>query len=245
MGFGSPRRVARGRLDCLPCEGSIQACTRPRSRFCPGGRLHQLHRDPVFDETLEPPLSVALEDASFISSYNRNQAKKIGNQLQPGSPALDETTARLVGNREGINYVVSGLIEKKGSGYEVRAKTLETATGKVIAEADEEASDKKSVLGVVEKIAARTRRALGDSTPESVQLTAAGTFTTISLEAAHAYALAQDLQWAGKWEEALPLYEQAIQLDPNLGRAYAGLASTNVNMGRRKDAEKYYQLALA
>src|SRR5579859_4241769 len=167
--------------------------------------------DPVFDETLEPPLSVALEDASFISSYNRNQAKKIGNQLQPGSSALDETMERLVGNREGINYVVSGLIQKKGSGYEVRAKTLETATGKVVAEADEEASDKKSVLGVVEKIAARTRRALGDSTPESVQLTAAGTFTTSSLEAAHAYALAQDLQWAGKWEEALPLYEQAIQ----------------------------------
>ena len=201
--------------------------------------------DSVFDETLEPPLSVALEDASFISSYNRNQAKKIGNQLQPGSPALDETTARLVGNREGINYIVSGLIAKKGSGYEVRAKTLETATGKVVAEAHEEASDKKSVLGVVEKIAARTRRALGDSTPESVQLSAAGTFTTSSLEAAHAYALAQDLQWAGKWEEAIPFYEQAIQFDPNLGRAYAGLASTNANMGRRKEAESYYQQALA
>src|SRR5579859_2818919 len=201
--------------------------------------------DPVFDETLEPPLSVALEDASFISSYNRNQAKKIGNQLQPGSPALDETTARLVGNREGINYVVSGLIEKKGSGYEVRAKMLEAATGKIVLEMNENADDKKSVLGAVGKIAAQTRRVLGDTTPESAQVTAGGTFTTSSLEAAHAYAMAQDLQWAGKWEEALPLYEQAIQLDPNLGRAYAGLASTNVNMGRRKDAEKYYQLALA
>ena len=201
--------------------------------------------DTVFDETLEPPLSVALEDASFINSFNRNQARKIGTQLQPGSVALDETMARLVGNREGIDYIVAGLIEKKGSGYEVRAKTLETATGKIVTEANEEASDKKSVLGVVEKIAARTRRALGDSTPESAQLSAAGTFTTSSLEAAHAYALAQDLQWAGKWEEAIPLYEQAIQFDPNLGRAYAGLASTSANMGHRKDAEKYYQLALA
>ncbi|MGB9466930.1 MAG: serine/threonine-protein kinase, partial [Candidatus Acidiferrum sp.] len=201
--------------------------------------------DTVFDETLEPPLSVALEDASFINSFNRNQARKIGTQLQPGSVALDETMARLVGNREGIDYIVAGLIEKKGSGYEVRAKTLETATGKIVTEANEEASDKKSVLGVVEKIAARTRRALGDSTQESVQLSAAGTFTTSSLEAAHAYALAQDLQWAGKWEEAIPLYEQAIQFDPNLGRAYAGLASTSANMGHRKDAEKYYQFALA
>jgi serine/threonine protein kinase/tetratricopeptide (TPR) repeat protein len=200
--------------------------------------------DSIFDETLEPPLSVALEDASFISSYNRNQARKIAAQLQPGATALDETAARLLGVREGISYIVTGIIEKKGSGYEVRAKTLEPSTGKIVVETREEAGDKKGVLGVVDKIAARTRRALGDSTPESVQLNAAGTFTTGSLEAAHAYALAQDLQWAGKWEEAIPLYEQAIQFDPNLGRAYAGLASTSANMGRRKDAEKYYQLAL-
>jgi tetratricopeptide (TPR) repeat protein len=199
----------------------------------------------VFDETLEPPLSVALEDASFISSYNRNQARKIAAQLRPGATSLDETSARLLAVREGISYIVAGVIEKKGSGYEVRAKTLEPSTGKVVLETKEEASDKKGVLGVVDKIAARTRRALGDSTPESVQLSAAGAFTTSSLEAAHAYALAQDLQWAGKWEEAIPLYEQAIQFDPNLGRAYAGLASTSANMGRRKDSEKYYQLALA
>ena len=201
--------------------------------------------DSIFDETLEPPLSVALEDASFISSYNRNQAKKIAAQLRLGATSLEETTARLVGNREGISFIVAGLIEKSGSGYKVRSRTLEAQTGKIILEVDKNASDKKSVLGVVGRIAAQTRRALGDTTPESAQVTAAGTFTTSSLEAAHAYALAQDLQWAGKWEEAIPLYEQAVQLDPDLGRAYAGLASTSANIGRRKDSEKYYQLALA
>ena len=201
--------------------------------------------DSIFDETLEPPLSVALEDASFISSYNRNQAKKIAAQLQPGASSLEETTARLVGVREGISFVVAGLIEKRGSGYKVRSRMLEAATGKIVLEMNENADDKKGVLGAVGKIAAQTRRVLGDTTPESAQVTAAGTFTTSSLEAAHAYAMAQDLQWAGKWEEAIPLYEQAIQFDPNLGRAYAGLAATSSNMGRPKDAEKYYQLALA
>jgi len=200
--------------------------------------------DNVFDETLEPPLSVALEDASFISSYNRNQAKKIAAQLQPGASSLEETTARLLGVREGISFIVAGLIEKRGSGYKVRSRMLEAATGKIVLETNENADDKKGVLGAVGKIAAQTRRVLGDTTPESAQVSAAGTFTTTSLEAAHAYALAQDLQWAGKWEQAIPLYEQAVQFDPNLGRAYAGLASTSANTGRRKDAEKYYQLAL-
>lgn len=199
----------------------------------------------IFDETLEPPLSVALEDASFITVFSRNQARKIAAQVKPGSTSLDEDVARLVGNREGIEFVVSGAIEKKGSGYELRAKTSEVASGKNVLEVTETASDKKGVLHIVDAVAARTRRALGDTTPESAQLSAAGTFTTSSLEAAHAYALAQDLQWAGKFEEAIPLYEQAIKFDENLGRAYAGLASTSANLGRRKDSEKYYQLALA
>ena len=200
--------------------------------------------DSVFDETLEPPLSVALEDASFISSFNRNQARKIAAQLQPGNASLDETVARLVATREGINYLMTGTIARKDGGFAVTAKTLDAASGKSLLETTKEAPDKTGVLSTVAKLAAETRRALGDTTPESVQMSAAGTFTTSSLEAAHAYALAQDLQWAGKWEEAIPKYEQALKFDPNLGRAFAGLASTYANTGRNKEADKYYRLAM-
>src|SRR5262249_25874941 len=151
--------------------------------------------DSVFDETLEPPLGVALEDASFITAFSRNQAKKIARQLQPGTARLDETVARLVGVREGLEFVIAGEVARKGKGYKVKARTLEPASGSVIIEASETADDKQGVLTVVGKIAAKMRRALGDTTPESAQVSAAGTFTTSSLEAAHAYALAQDLQW--------------------------------------------------
>src|SRR6266436_3465382 len=199
----------------------------------------------IFDETLEPPLGVALEDASFISSFNRGQAKRIGAQIQPGSTAMEETIARLVGNREGINYIVAGLIAKKGSGYEIRARALQTSTGKIVMQADEEASDKKGVLTAVDKIAAQTRRALGDTTPEAQQIAAAETYTTQSLEAAHDYALAQNLQWQGKWDDAVQHYLQAVQFDSNFGRAYAGLAAVSANIGRQRESQKYYQAAMA
>jgi len=96
--------------------------------------------DSVFDETLEPPLSVALEGASFISSYNRGQAKKIAAQVRPGT-GLEESTARLVGDREGINFIVSGLIAKKGSGYVVSARALQNATGRLVMETKEDAAE--------------------------------------------------------------------------------------------------------
>src|SRR5262249_38629599 len=64
-------------------------------------------------------------------------------------------------------------------------------------------------------------------------------------EAAHAYAQAQDRQFAGDLEQAIEKYQEAIRLDPDFGRAYAGVAAQLANLGRPVEAEKYYQAALA
>src|SRR5207245_4736857 len=103
----------------------------------------------------------------------------------------------------------------------------------------------RSVLAAVGKLAAGIRTALGDVTPESAQIAAAETFSTSSLEAAHEYAIAQDFQWAGKYGDAIQHYSKATEFDPNIGRAYSGLAAVYANMGRRQDSEKYYKLALS
>jgi tetratricopeptide (TPR) repeat protein len=201
--------------------------------------------DPIFDGTLEPAFGLSLEGASFITSYNRGQARKLAEQLQPGSAGLGEPLARLVAVREGVQIVTSGSIEKRDSDYVVAVRAVDAVTGKTVAETQEKASGKDAVLAAVARAAADVRGALGDTTPSSEQLAAAETFSAGSLEAAHEYAVAQDLQWAGKWDEAIQHYQKAIDLDPNLGRAYAGRAAVENNQGRRQEAEKDYKLALA
>jgi len=201
--------------------------------------------EPVFDGTLEPAFAIALEGAPFISSYNRAGARKIAGQLQPGTAALTEAGARLVAVREGVNIVVSGSVEKKGDGYEVAVRAIDAATGKVVVSEREHASSRDKVLQAAAALAIGVRTALGDKTPPSVQQTAAETFSAGSLEAAHEYAVAQDLQWAGKWDEAIQHYTRAVDLDKNMGRAYAGLAAVENNRGRPQEAAKDYQLALA
>jgi eukaryotic-like serine/threonine-protein kinase len=201
--------------------------------------------DAVFDGTLEPAFTIAMEGASFVSSYSRNQARKIAGQLRPGATALDESLARLVAVREGIDVVTSGSVDRRGDGYEVSVRAVDAATGKTIATDQEKASGKEGVLSSVARLAAQVRRALGDATPQSAQLAAAETYTAGSLEAAHEYAIAQDLQWTGNWDEAIRHYRKALDLDSNLGRAYAGLAAVESNRGRRQEAEKDYKEALA
>ncbi len=198
----------------------------------------------VFDGTLEPILTLAMEGASFVTSYNRGQARKVATQIQPQATGLDERLARLVAVREGLNVVVSGAIRKSGS-YDLALHALDGATGKEIGHSEVTAQTKEQVLAAVGRAAADLRTALGDTTPVSAQLAAAETFTAGSLDAAHEYAVGQDLFWSGKFEDAARYYEQAIKLDPNLGRAYAGLATAFANLGRKDDAENYFKLAMS
>jgi tetratricopeptide (TPR) repeat protein len=93
-------------------------------------------------------------------------------------------------------------------------------------------------------VAAVVRAALGDVTPLALQLKAAETYSAGSLEAAHEYARANDLAAIqGKYDEARLHYLEAIRLDPDLGRAYAGLAVMEGNRSRHAEATRWFQQA--
>ncbi len=201
--------------------------------------------DAVFDGTLEPVLGIALEEASFINLFNRGQARKMGAQLRADSARLDESLARLVALREGVFAVVAGSIAPERNGYKIYVTTVVPATGKSMVQEDLFASSKQDVLTAASKIAARIRKGLGDKNAGSGGASAAETFTAGSIEAAHEYALAQDSQWAGRWDAAIEHYQKATQLDPNMGRAYSGIAAVYANTGRPQDALRYYQSALS
>lgn len=199
--------------------------------------------DSVFDETLEPAFIIGLEGASFIQSFSRSEARKQAAQLKPGTTALDEPVTRMIATRQGIDVIVLGSIEKNNNQYAIKVKAVDGITGNLIS-AKSRSAEKSEVLSAIGRLAADLRGSLGDTTPESIKLSAQETFTANSLEAAHEYAEAQNLMWDGKWEESLPHYEQATKLDPEMGRAYAGYAVVSMNLGRRGDADKYFREAL-
>jgi len=201
--------------------------------------------DPIFDGTLEPMFNVALEGASFINAFNRGSARKLAAQLPHPSDKLDEQPARLVAVGQGVSAVVTGELSRRGDKYSLTATALDAVTGNIIAKTEVTAANKDEVLLTIPKLAAPIRKALGDTTPESAQLQAAGgAFSAGSLEAVHQYGIAMNEQFAGNMESALQSFSKAAELDPNFARAYAGLASTAGNLGRPQDAEKYFKLAM-
>jgi tetratricopeptide (TPR) repeat protein len=199
----------------------------------------------VFDGTLEPALGLAMEGASFITTYRREAARKIANDMKLEGANLDAKRARLVAQREGVGVVTTGSIEKSDGGYRVSIRALDAFTGKELVSAAEEVKSKDAALSAATKLAAKVRAALGDATPEAIQLKEAETFSSMSLDAAHEYAEGMRVVEEGKNEEALRHFQEAVRLDPGMGRAWSGLAVVEQNRGRRGEADRYFQKAMS
>jgi len=200
--------------------------------------------EPVFDGLIEQALAVGVEEASFVSAFPRKDALKQASQIKPGGH-LDEPTAILVAMREGVQRIVAGSISKNGAGYDLNVRLVDPAANKTLTSWDAKADNRDAVLAAVGKLATRVRAGLGDAKAVSSQTADQESFTAGSIEAARAYATGQDLQWAGKFEEAVIEYQKAVKLDPEMGRAYAGLGAAMSSLFRRQEAEEYYKQALA
>src|SRR5262249_26804104 len=123
--------------------------------------------DAVFDGTLESTLKLALEGASFISAYDRTRMRELG--LKVVSGRFDEAKAAEVAAAQGLNVVVSGSVDRRGSAYQLSLKATQAVTGKDLATAEATAPNKDQVLFAVTKLGSAARRAFGDSTSETSQ----------------------------------------------------------------------------
>lgn len=200
--------------------------------------------DPVFDGSLEQALQIGIESAPFVTTFNRNTAKSVAAKLRSGSELLDEEAARLVSVREGINVILAGAIIPKGNGYALDVRVIESATGAEVADPGVAAKTKAEVLQAVGEVSGDVREALGDDDVRPAE-GAVETFTAASLEAVKAYTQAQLAALDGDYEGSLDLYAEAVELDPDFGRALSGWALSLFTLGRTEEASQKWEEALS
>jgi tetratricopeptide (TPR) repeat protein len=204
--------------------------------------LQNLTGDPTLDRTLEPMLKIALEDAGFITAYDRvGITRTLG--VQPPEN-LDEPAALSVALTQGLEVVISGSLNRQGRGYRIAIKATEAVTGNVITSAEDGAATKDDVVGVVAELASRVRQALGDDRPESVQRFATQTFAATSLDVIRQYAAGAEALSTSSFEDALQGFSKTVALDSRFGLGYAGMAIASRNLDRPQDAEKYIKEAV-
>ncbi len=146
---------------------------------------------------------------------------------------------------QGLGVVLSGSLDRSGTGYSLSMKATQAVTGDTIQIADDAASNKDQVLFTTTKLASTVRKALGDDTSESAQRFTLETLSAASLEAVHEYATAMDGVSNAKYGDALRNFSRAVEVDPNFGLAYAGMAVASKAQGQQQDAENTSDWRLA
>jgi eukaryotic-like serine/threonine-protein kinase len=203
--------------------------------------------DPVFDGTLKQALAVQLQQSPFLYIF---PDKRIAETLQfmgrSPSERVTGTVAREICERENIKAALNGSISALGTQYVISLDALNCRTGDSIARDQVTADGKEKVLSSLGQAATRLRGKLGESLASIQKFDKPiKEVTTSSLEALKAFSQAVPLDDAGQDSEAIPLYERAIQLDPNFASAYSNLAAVYANENEEERSIEYEKKAYA
>ena len=198
--------------------------------------------DAAFDRTLEPMFARALQGAGFISAFDRNALRTTYGVRPP--EVLDEAAASTLAGQQGVGVVLSGSLEREGSGYLLSLKVAQARTGDLISNVKARTSTKDDVPAAAMKLMASVREALGDRKSDSDPIFGKASISTASLEVMRLYASEQEAQSNGKFDEARQHALRITELDPNFGIGYALVAFASRNLGRTEEARQYIAKAL-
>ena len=181
--------------------------------------------DPIFDDTLKQGLAVQLGQSTLL---NILPEQKIRSTLKEMTRSPDEilsaNVAQEVCERTGSKAYITGSIANLGGHYVIGLNAIHCATGDTLAREQAEAEGKQQVLAALGSAAAKLRQELGESLNSiqkyDVPLAQA---TTSSLDALKAYGFGLSKFAKGDPVGAVPLFQQAIDLDADFAMAYAYL----------------------
>jgi serine/threonine protein kinase len=198
------------------------------------GDFTNMTGDAVFDDTLKQGLSIQLEQSPFfglVSDSRVNETLKL--MGRPAGERLTPEVAREVCQRAGSKAMLAGSIVELGSQYVIGLKAVDCQRGEVLAETQEQAAGKETVLKTLDTAAVRLRSKLGESlTSVQKYATPLDEATTASLQALQAYTLAlKALQEKDDNPATVAWAQRAIHLDPNFAMGYSLLGVGYHNLG--------------
>ena len=205
--------------------------------------------DATFDgSTLKQALAVQLRQTPFLNLYPEESVRETLRYM--GHQEDEHITAQVgreICRRRGLKALLVGTIASLGRNYAITLEAVNGQTGETIASQQIEAEGKEQVLKSLGQAALGLRKELGESLGSLQKYDAPiEQATTSSLEALNVYSKGLGQIYSGNYQDALPLFNKAVELDPNFAEAYVWLAWTYANFGdfakTASFAEKAYAL---
>jgi hypothetical protein len=203
--------------------------------------------DHVFDETLRQGLSAQLEQSPFLNLLSSERiAQTLSLMTQPKNARLTNEMAMEICKRTGSAATVAGSIASLGSQYVISLKAVACGNGDSLADIQMTADGKDQVLNTLGNATTKLREKLGESLASVQKYDAPQEgVTTSSLEALNGYSLGLKANREKGPTGSIPLFQQAIKLDPNFAMAYRALGLAYYNLNEGNVANSYLEKAFA
>ena len=196
--------------------------------------------NPLLDGVLEQIVSIGIEVAPFVASYDRVSAML---ELQAFSPGdnLDNPGASMIAEHLEIDRVVSGKIEPQGPGYRIEISVADKSDARNQIDVSGVAKTNADVFKTIDALVSDVREALGADSINAANGAEPESFGAVSLEAAKFFVVANSHAAIGDCENALQSYRLATDTDPGFGRAYAAAALCAFKLGKNEQAEQLWE----
>ena len=197
--------------------------------------------DAIFDDTLKTALNVSLRQSPFLSVLSDQQvAGTLKLMTRPADTKLTPAVTRELCQRAGSKAYIAGTIGSLGSEYVLGLKAVNCQSGDTLAQEQVTAASKEKVLDAVGEAASKLRGELGESL-STVQKFDAPVWqtTTSSLEALKSYSLGSKAFNEKGAAAALPYFQRAIELDPNIAFGYSFLGTAYLYLGESVRGREY------
>jgi DNA-binding winged helix-turn-helix (wHTH) protein/tetratricopeptide (TPR) repeat protein len=201
--------------------------------------------DPIFDNSLDKPLEVKLNESPFLSLLSEAD---VASTLRMMRRNPDERVTQDLGveicKRRGLKALVVPEIAAIGSTYVITLDAIDAHNQKLIARQQVEANNKDQVVAALGKAGSQLRKRLGEGLSSLQKFDAPlDLATTSSLEALQAYRSGLALYRSGKRHEAIPFFESAVELDPQFCSAYDLLGRAHHSIGDSQESKANFARA--
>lgn len=192
--------------------------------------------DSGLDRVLDSAIEIDLKQSPYLTFLSQTRVQETLAQMQrPKQAVITPEVAREICQRNNAQVLLKGIMAKFGQEYLLTLDATDCNSGNSLAESKREAARPDDVPHAIDEVAADMRKRLGESRVSVGQFSVPlFTENTGSLQALQRYSEGEHLAVQGKYSDAIPLFQRALELDPKFAMAYAELARCYRNLNERE-----------
>jgi len=208
------------------------------------GDINNRTSDPVFDDALNTALRYGMEQTPYLDVLGIDKVFGTLALLKiPPTTKLTPEVARQVCLRTNSKFAITDSIADAGSRYRIEMQAIDCQSGAAVARV-EEVANRNEVVHVLGVSAAQLRRKLGEPAASLARFNMPlEEALTSSMEALQVGTLGYKRHIVGDLKGAIPYYQHALELDPNLAPTYEGLGVAYNSLHERDLAVSAYTRA--